>query len=100
VGVPTIRILFFARNSVQQHQWRSRATLRSPLFSYLLSCYIVFPFNFHGSVHHNHYSNIYPTKCNFTQFILSGNCSVCFGWYLHPSLGAQTLYLQQLVFVT
>jgi len=28
------------------------------------------------------YSNIYPTRCNVTQFILSGNCSTCFGWYL------------------
>jgi hypothetical protein len=27
---------------------------------------------------------------NVTQFILSGNCSTCFGWYHHPSLGAQT----------
>jgi len=36
------------------------------------------------------YSNIYPTRCNFTQFILSGNCSTCFGWYLHPSSGART----------
>jgi len=25
------------------------------------------------------YSNIYPTKCNVTQFISSGNCSICFG---------------------
>ena len=38
----------------------------------------------------NIYSNIYPTRCNVTQFILSGNCSKCFGWYLHPSSGAQT----------
>jgi hypothetical protein len=36
------------------------------------------------------YFNIYPTKCNVTQFILSGNCSTCFGWYYHPSSGAQT----------
>ena len=36
------------------------------------------------------YSNIYPTRCNVTQFILSGNCSTCFGWYHHPSSGAQT----------
>jgi len=34
--------------------------------------------------------NIYPTRCNVTQFILSGNCSTCFGWYLHPSSRAQT----------
>jgi hypothetical protein len=26
------------------------------------------------------YSNKYPTRCNVTQFILSGNCSACFGW--------------------
>ena len=25
-----------------------------------------------------------------TQFVLSGNCSTCFGWYHHPSSGAQT----------
>jgi hypothetical protein len=36
------------------------------------------------------YSNIYPTKCNVTRFILSGNCSKCFGWYHYPSSGAQT----------
>jgi len=34
------------------------------------------------------YSNICPKKCNVTQFILSGNCSTCFGWYHHPSSGA------------
>jgi len=34
------------------------------------------------------YSNIYPTRCNVTQFILSGKCSTCFGWYLHLSSGA------------
>jgi hypothetical protein len=37
----------------------------------------------------NVYSNIYPTRCNVTQVIISGNCSTCFGWY-H----------QHLVFVT
>jgi hypothetical protein len=26
------------------------------------------------------YFNIRPTRCNVTQFILSGNCSTCFGW--------------------
>jgi hypothetical protein len=39
---------------------------------------------------YSNYSNIYPTRCNVTQFILSGNCTTCFGWYLHPSSGAQT----------
>jgi hypothetical protein len=36
------------------------------------------------------YSNIYPTRCNVTQLILSGNCSTCFGLYHHPSSEAQT----------
>jgi hypothetical protein len=35
-------------------------------------------------------SNINPTICNVTQFIISRNCSTCFGWYLHPSSRAQT----------
>ena len=30
------------------------------------------------------------TRCNVTQFILSGNCYTCFGWWHHPSSGAQT----------
>ena len=41
-------------------------------------------------IHQIHYSNIYPTRCNVSRFILSVNCSTCFGWYLHPSSGAQT----------
>jgi hypothetical protein len=40
---------------------------------------------------HSGYSSIYPTRCNVTQFILSGNCSTCFGWYHHPTSGAQTI---------
>jgi len=34
------------------------------------------------------YVNKYPTRCNYTQFILSVNCSTCFGWSLYPSSGA------------
>jgi hypothetical protein len=36
------------------------------------------------------YSNIYRTRCNVTQFILSGNCSTHFKWYLHPSSRVKT----------
>jgi len=36
------------------------------------------------------YSNIYLTRCSVTRFIISGNCSAFFGWYLHPSSGAHT----------
>ena len=43
------------------------------------------------SVHPNNtYCTIYPTRYNATQFILSGNCSTCFGWYHHPPSGAET----------
>jgi hypothetical protein len=28
--------------------------------------------------------------CYLPLYILSGNCSTCFGWYFHPSSGAQT----------
>jgi len=35
------------------------------------------------------YVNKCPTKCNYTRCILSVNCCMCFGWFLHPSSGAQ-----------
>jgi hypothetical protein len=43
-----------------------------------------------GKEHYIRFSNIFPTRCNVTQFILSGNCSTCVVWYLHPSSGAHT----------
>jgi hypothetical protein len=43
-----------------------------------------------GSLEVEEFSNIYSTRCNVTQVNLSGNCSTCFGWYHHPSSGAQT----------
>ena len=47
-------------------------------------------FNVQGSVHRKCITfDIFPTRCNFTQFFLE-NCSTCFGWYLHPSSGAHT----------
>ena len=71
----------------------SRPTNAQHIYNIYIYIYIYeqyFTFNCHGSVHRNNYSDIYPTRCNFTQFILSGNCSTCFVWYLHPSSGAQT----------
>jgi hypothetical protein len=48
-------------------------------------------FNIYGSVHRN---SILPYKsqegAHVTEFILSDNCSTCFGRYYHPSSGAQT----------
>ena len=40
-------------------------------------------------VKYNVYVNECQTRWNCTQFILSVNCSTCFGWFLHPSSGAQ-----------
>jgi len=37
------------------------------------------------------YVNKCPTRCYYTQFILSVNCCTCFGWFLHPSSGAQII---------
>jgi len=51
-----------------------------------LICWAVISFSRRNK---SNYSGAYPTRCNFTQFILSGHCSTCFGWYLHPSSGAQ-----------
>jgi len=42
------------------------------------------------------YVNKYPTRCNYTPFILSVNCSGCFGWFLHPSSGAQITVLRMM----
>jgi len=51
-----------------------------------------FKFNVQGSVHRKYiHFGIFPTRYNITQFIyLWKNCSTCFGWYLHASLGAHT----------
>ena len=44
----------------------------------------------HGTMHRKSMSiNKCPARCNYTQFILSVNCSTCFGWSLHPKSGAQ-----------
>jgi len=46
------------------------------------------------------YSNIYPTRCNVTQFILSGNCSTLSGGTTTHHWERKKLYLQHLVFLT
>jgi len=47
------------------------------------------------STHHHERIQLYLqhlvlVRLLLLQFILSGNCSTCFGWYLHPSSGAHT----------
>jgi len=47
-------------------------------------------FNLHGSVHRNNIL-IYKSQqyTQVTEFILSDNCSTCFGRHYHLSSGAQ-----------
>ena len=49
-----------------------------------------FNFNIHGSVHRNNILCKFQQDAHVTEFILSDNCSTCFGRHYHPSSGAQT----------
>jgi hypothetical protein len=57
----------------------------------LVGVVVVVMYNIHGSVHRN---NIllykFQRDAHVTEFILSDNCSTCFGRYCHQSSGAQT----------
>ena len=50
-----------------------------------------FIFNIYGPLHRNNIL-LYKSQqdAHVTEFILSNNCSTCFGRYYHPSSGAQT----------
>ena len=73
-------------------QWRGRGWVpsepRNQILKYTNVIDTVIQTHEIESIFMNH--AVYPTRCNFTQFILSENCSTCFGLYLHPSSGAQT----------
>jgi len=47
-------------------------------------------FNLHGSVHRNSIVIYIQQDAMLHSLFISGNCSTCFGWYPHPSSGAQT----------
>jgi len=47
-------------------------------------------FNVHGSVHRNNILIYMQQVATLHSLFISGNCSTCFGWYHHPSQGAQT----------
>ena len=52
------------------------------------ACFLHLIFNVHRSVHRKNIL-IYIQQ-DATLHNLSENCSICFGWYHHPSSGAQT----------
>ena len=50
----------------------------------------VFNFNIHGSVHRNNILIYIQQDATLHSLFISWNRSRCFGWYHHPSSGAQT----------
>jgi len=46
--------------------------------------------NVYGSVHRKNVPIYIQQYATLHTFIISGNCCICFGWYLHPSSGAHT----------
>jgi hypothetical protein len=47
-------------------------------------------FNVYGSVHRKYIPIYIQQDATLHSLFISGNCSTCFGWYLHPSSGAHT----------
>jgi hypothetical protein len=47
-------------------------------------------FNVYGSVHRRYIPIYIQQDATLHSLFMSGNCSTRFGWYLHPSPGAQT----------
>ena len=47
-------------------------------------------FNVQRSVHHKYILIYIQQDATLHSLFISGNCSTCFGWYLHPSSGAHT----------
>ena len=47
-------------------------------------------FNVQGSVHRKYILIYIQQDATLHNLFISGNCSTCFGWYLHPSSGAHT----------
>ena len=47
-------------------------------------------FNVQGSVHRKCIPVYIQQDATFRSLFISGNCSTCIGWYLHPSSGAHT----------
>ena len=44
--------------------------------------------NIQESVHRKYFPIYIQQDATLHSLFLSGNCSTCFGWYLHPSSGA------------
>jgi len=47
-------------------------------------------FNVYGSVHRKYVPIYIQQDAALHSLFISGNCSTCLGWYVHPSSGAHT----------
>jgi len=57
---------------------------------YLLCEEQCYKFNVHGFVHRKYIPLYIQQDATLHSLFMPGNCSTCFGWYNHPSSGAQT----------
>ena len=65
------------------------ATFRLKLSNYLqVDTYALF--KVYGSVNRKNILIYIQQDAKLHSLFISGNCSTCFGWYLHPSSGAHT----------
>ena len=70
--------------------------LSCQIMSSLLMCYFEYEqlfsktdtFNVDGSVHRKYIPIRIQQDATLHSLFISGNCSTCFGWYIHPSSGA------------
>ena len=51
-------------------------------------CWLTSQFNVQGSVRRKYVLIYIQQDATLHSLFISGNCSICFGWYLHPSSGA------------
>jgi hypothetical protein len=58
--------------------------------SHLPFANVIRRFNVYGSVHCKYIPIYIQQDTTLHSLFISGNCSTCFGWYFHPSLGAHT----------
>ena len=70
--------------------WKLKTCLYSRLFEHEVWNNFIFKFNIHGSVHRKYIPKYIQQDATLHSLFISGNCSICFGWYLHPSSGAHT----------
>ena len=68
----------------RERERNKRTKIKFTIYIYVCVCVCVCVYG-NNLVRQNSSVDKCPTRCNYIQFILSVNCSTCFGWFLHPS---------------